>query len=42
MRQEQTKKIVANFIISDQVDLKPMAGNEKAWTWYCMDYSEDA
>ena len=42
MRQEQTKKIVANFIISDQIDLKPMAGNEKAWTWYCIDYSEDA
>ena len=41
MRQDQTKKIVANFIISDQIDLKPMAGNAKAWTWYCMDYSED-
>ena len=42
MRQEKTKKIVANFIISDQLELKPMAGSEKSWTWYCLDYSEDA
>ena len=41
MRQESTKKIVANFIISDQIELKPMAGNEKAWTWFCKDFSED-
>ena len=42
MRQDQTKKIVANFIVSDQIDLKPMAGADKAWTWFCIDYSEDA
>ena len=41
MRQDQTKKIVANFKISDQIDLKPMAKHLNAWKWYCIDYSEE-
>ena len=42
MRQEKTKKIVANFKISEQLELKPMAGSKNSWTWYCLDYSENA
>ena len=41
MRQEKTKKIVANFKISEQLELKTMAGSKNSWTWYCLDYSEN-
>lgn len=42
MRQESTKKVVANFIIEDSplCDLVSHSGSDKAWLWMCFDFSE--
>mmetsp|Transcript_17815 Transcript_17815/g.14527 ORF Transcript_17815/g.14527 Transcript_17815/m.14527 type:complete len:112 (+) Transcript_17815:314-649(+) len=45
MRQEQTKKIVGNFIVSHEENiciLKPMSNSDKAWTWTAADFSEES
>ena len=43
MRQEKTLKPVANFILSEAplCELVPMKGNDKAFGWSCMDFSEE-
>lgn len=43
MRQEKTLKPVANFILQESplCELVPMKGNEKAFVWSCMDFSEE-
>jgi Ran-binding protein 1 len=42
MRQDSTKKVIANFIIEDDplCQLVPHAGSDKAWLWMAHDYSD--
>lgn len=42
MRQDSTKKVVANFLIEQDplCVLTPHAGSDKAWLWMAHDYSE--
>lgn len=42
MRQDSTKKIVANFILEDEplCNLVPHAGSDKAFLWMANDYSD--
>ena len=43
MRQEKTKKPVANFNLDSENDLcklTPMANSDKAWMWICNDFSD--
>jgi len=44
MRQEKTMKPVANFLITDKPSctLNIMNNNEKAYSWVCNDFSENA
>ena len=44
MRQEKTLKPIANFNLAGdgQCELTAMANNEKAWTWGCNDFSDEA
>ena len=43
MRQDNTKKVVANFIIEEDplCNLLPHAGSDKAWLWMAHDFSEE-
>ena len=43
MRQEKTKKPVANFNVDGEENickLTPMANSDKAWMWICNDFSD--
>mmetsp|Transcript_24926 Transcript_24926/g.24608 ORF Transcript_24926/g.24608 Transcript_24926/m.24608 type:complete len:185 (-) Transcript_24926:24-578(-) len=42
MRQDNTKKVVANFILEEEplCNLVPHAGSDKAWLWIAHDFSE--
>jgi len=42
MRQESTKKVIANFMLEDDpmCELLQHAGNDKAWLWLAHDFSE--
>ena len=42
MRQDKTKKPVANFLLSESplCELKPQAGSPAAWVWIAMDNSD--
>mmetsp|Transcript_7928 Transcript_7928/g.15402 ORF Transcript_7928/g.15402 Transcript_7928/m.15402 type:complete len:187 (-) Transcript_7928:4048-4608(-) len=42
MRQDQTKKVIANFIIEEDplCQLLAHAGSDKAWVWMTHDFSE--
>jgi Ran-binding protein 1 len=39
MRREHTLKVCANHVVSDQLKIEPMAGSEKAITYYTSDHS---
>ncbi|CAB3403118.1 unnamed protein product [Caenorhabditis bovis] len=41
MRREQVLKVCANFAIVDSMTIQQMAKNEKAYTWFCKDYSDE-
>ena len=43
MRQDNTKKVVANFVIEEDplCNLLPHAGSDKAWLWMAHDFSEE-
>ena len=44
MRQDKTKKIVANFFVKGEKPLCQLSANkttEKAWIWSCCDNSEE-
>ena len=34
MRHEKTLKIVLNHLVSPEIDMVPMTGSDKAWTWH--------
>jgi hypothetical protein len=42
VRQDQTKKVIANFVIEEDplCQLLPHAGSDKAWVWMTHDFSE--
>lgn len=42
MRQDSTKKVIANFVLEDDplCSLLPHAGSDKAWLWMAHDFSE--
>ena len=45
MRQEQTKKIIGNFMVTEVENLcilKPMSNSDKAWTWTAVDFSDES
>ncbi|KAF1761418.1 hypothetical protein GCK72_009674 [Caenorhabditis remanei] len=41
MRREQVLKVCANFPIVGSMSIQQMKSNEKAYTWFCEDFSED-
>lgn len=43
MRQDQTKKVIANFVLEEDplCQLLSHAGSDKAWVWMTHDFSED-
>ena len=42
MRQDNTKKVIGNFILENEplCQLIPHAGSDKAWLWMAHDYSD--
>ncbi|CAA84330.1 Nuclear Pore complex Protein [Caenorhabditis elegans] len=41
MRRDQVLKVCANFPILGSMTIQQMKSNEKAYTWFCEDFSED-
>eukprot|EP00960_Hanusia_phi_P049346 759508-Hanusia_phi.AAC.1 len=39
MRREETLKVCANHLVTPDLQLQPMAGTDKAWTYFTADYS---
>ncbi|EKX37021.1 hypothetical protein GUITHDRAFT_78472 [Guillardia theta CCMP2712] len=39
MRREETLKVCANHVVTKDLELQPMAGTDKAWTYFTADYS---
>lgn len=39
MRRDHTFKVCANHFVTSDIDLKPMVGSSKAWTYYTPDFS---
>ncbi|KAK8396428.1 hypothetical protein O3P69_005465 [Scylla paramamosain] len=41
MRRDQTYKICANHLITSNIDLQPLKGNDKVWIWAAQDYADE-
>jgi hypothetical protein len=41
VRQEKVRKVRANHLVASDMELKPMAGSDRAWTWTALDFSDD-
>ena len=41
-RREQVLKVACNHLISEEMELKPMASSETAWCWLANDFTDGA
>lgn len=41
LRREQVHKVVCNFLITPDVEFKPLSTSDRAWVWAGMNYADE-
>ncbi|XP_042203503.1 ranBP2-like and GRIP domain-containing protein 3 isoform X1 [Homarus americanus] len=42
MRRDQTHKICANHLVTENIDIQPMKKNDKVWIWAAQDFADES